>query len=580
MARWSAAGTAGAAAAVSLALGRAFGGVIPDVAWWPIMGVLGAGGLAAAELLERPRRQAVRSVSWTVAIIAAIPIVAATAVVVGALLASGEAWHQVASGRIELTRTDLLFDPAWFSALAGLAALAAAVVVDGRRWPSPARRDVLGALATLAVLVVVALLALPLGAVMVITLSTAAVLAALAWRSDRPRVGASATLGTLAVAGLWSVGPTSLELLAVAAAIVLGALAVIRGIELGDGALAGPGAALAAAAVVGEAVLVADALIDDPTWAWAVGSIVAAVAGVAVATSGFGRAMADRTATDFAGQLRRPAPSARPGSQDASAELGGTSREDRPPPPMAPTQGQTSGLRTGPLDAGSVAVGVASAMLLAGHVLAVVRVDAVSSGPATAPISLSLAVGAAALAGIAGSLRRVLASWWVWAVGATAEAVVLIWFRLAQAAMTVPEAYTLPIAIALGITAWLSARARRGGPARVPSWQLEGPALAMALAPAVLVALADPGAVRQIVGLVAGAAVLAVGAVMRRRAPIDVGSATLVALVLQGLLPYVADVPRWISFGLVGAVLVALGATFEQRRRDLHQARRHYAALR
>ena len=38
--------------------------------------------------------------------------------------------------------------------------------------------------------------------------------------------------------------------------------------------------------------------------------------------------------------------------------------------------------------------------------------------------------------------------------------------------------------------------------------------------------------------------------------------------------------PSWLIIGATGAFLLALGATFEQRRRQLHNTRARYAALR
>jgi hypothetical protein len=96
----------------------------------------------------------------------------------------------------------------------------------------------------------------------------------------------------------------------------------------------------------------------------------------------------------------------------------------------------------------------------------------------------------------------------------------------------------------------------------------------------VLVGLGDPGALRPLAGLVAGAAVLAVGAVTRRRAAVDVGTAAVLVLAVRHLGPVAADLPAWITLGLTGAVLLAIGATFEQRRRDLGEVRDRYRSLR
>lgn len=46
------------------------------------------------------------------------------------------------------------------------------------------------------------------------------------------------------------------------------------------------------------------------------------------------------------------------------------------------------------------------------------------------------------------------------------------------------------------------------------------------------------------------------------------------------LAPYAAGVPRWLSFGAVGAVLLVLGLRYERRRRDARQAAHRVATLR
>jgi hypothetical protein len=44
--------------------------------------------------------------------------------------------------------------------------------------------------------------------------------------------------------------------------------------------------------------------------------------------------------------------------------------------------------------------------------------------------------------------------------------------------------------------------------------------------------------------------------------------------------PVVEGLPRWISLGSVGLVLLAVGVTWEQRRRDVEATSRYLAALR
>lgn len=192
------------------------------------------------------------------------------------------------------------------------------------------------------------------------------------------------------------------------------------------------------------------------------------------------------------------------------------------------------------------------------------------------------------------------------AVVAVVEGLALTWWQLSLAGVTVLEAYTGPAALvllALGIRAELRVErgsARPAGPATgatgptdlghhgpvdgstadAGSWATVGPGLVLALAPTVLVGLGDPGLVRPLGGLVAGAVVLVLGAVTRRRAAVDVGLAVVVLLGLGQLAPVVGSLPNWVTLGATGLALVAVGATFEQRRRDLDEVKDRYASLR
>jgi hypothetical protein len=155
-----------------------------------------------------------------------------------------------------------------------------------------------------------------------------------------------------------------------------------------------------------------------------------------------------------------------------------------------------------------------------------------------------------------------------------------VWLQLASAGVTTAEAYSLPLAaVVLGaglfVDRWSEARGEH-----LESWLVEGPGLVVAFAPTVVLAFTDPGLVRPLGGLIAGALVLALGAVSGRKAPVDVGAAAVIVLGLRQLAPVMGDLPSWLIIGATGAFLLALGATFEQRRRQLHDTRARYAALR
>jgi hypothetical protein len=148
---------------------------------------------------------------------------------------------------------------------------------------------------------------------------------------------------------------------------------------------------------------------------------------------------------------------------------------------------------------------------------------------------------------------------------AVADLVVAAWIALAGADVTTPEAYTLPAAVGLLIVAL--PRVRAGA----PSWTAEGVGLAVALAPSAMVVVADPTAERLVLVVLAAALVTVLGTVVHRRAPFVIGATTL-AFVAVGLLgPDVLLLPRWLTLGTVGLVLLVVGATYEQRRRQARE---------
>jgi hypothetical protein len=73
---------------------------------------------------------------------------------------------------------------------------------------------------------------------------------------------------------------------------------------------------------------------------------------------------------------------------------------------------------------------------------------------------------------------------------------------------------------------------------------------------------------------------LAVGIGRRWTAPFLAGAGVLAVLAARHLGPVAEAVPRWISLGLLGAVLLAVAVTWESRRRDLAAAERYLGSLR
>ncbi|MEU7729082.1 hypothetical protein AB0B78_28180 [Streptomyces sp. NPDC040724] len=259
------------------------------------------------------------------------------------------------------------------------------------------------------------------------------------------------------------------------------------------------------------------------------------------------------------------------------------------------------------------AVGYATALLVAAAavtdlavvwwslpVLAVPALAAASGprlGGVRVPVEIAAAVaGALAVAlsaGRAGTLALVLALAGVvcagaavrrerravgWAAGALFAAAT--WVRLADAGVTMPEAYTLPVTVPALVVGFL----RRRRDPQASSWTAYGPGLAATLLPSLLVALEDRNWVRPLLLGLAALALTLVGAQRRLQAPLLLGGAVLAVVAVHELAPYVVQVagalPRWVPPALAGLLLLAVGATYEKRLRDARRLRDALGRLR
>ncbi|MDG5806766.1 hypothetical protein P9869_29715 [Streptomyces ossamyceticus] len=160
-------------------------------------------------------------------------------------------------------------------------------------------------------------------------------------------------------------------------------------------------------------------------------------------------------------------------------------------------------------------------------------------------------------------------------VGYAAAALLVLasWVRLAAWEVGSPEAYTLPVtvpALAVGLLR------RRRDPA-ASSWTAYGPGLAATLLPSLAAAWGDAHWPRPLLLGTATLALTFVGARHRLQAPLLLGGVTLTLVTLHELAPYIAQVvdalPRWAPPALAGLVLLAAGATYEQRLRDARRVR-------
>ena len=187
--------------------------------------------------------------------------------------------------------------------------------------------------------------------------------------------------------------------------------------------------------------------------------------------------------------------------------------------------------------------------------------DAVLRDWPHAAAGLAAAYGLVAVAYAALPHRRAVVAFGV--AGLTVGA----WVELAHAEMGTLEAYSVPLALLL-LAAGLWSRRELDG----RSWLTAGPGLAVGLLPSALLTIDDDGLARPLVAVVISAAVLAVGAWHRWQALVVLGAVAAAVVALAELGPMTLHLPRYLTLGATGIVLLALGARYEQRRADARQA--------
>ncbi|TXS14654.1 hypothetical protein EAO70_24660, partial [Streptomyces sp. adm13(2018)] len=198
------------------------------------------------------------------------------------------------------------------------------------------------------------------------------------------------------------------------------------------------------------------------------------------------------------------------------------------------------------------------------------------AAPRPAFLALTLALGGVVAAATAvRPERRRFASW-------TAAALFLLaaWVRLAAWEVTIPEAYTLPVTVPALAVGFL----RRRRDPEASSWAAYGPGLAATLLPSLVAAWTDPEWARPLALGLAALAVTLLGARFRLQALLVLGGAVLALDGLHELAPYVVQavgaLPRWLPPALAGLLLLAVGATYEQRLRDARRLRDRVARMR
>lgn len=142
--------------------------------------------------------------------------------------------------------------------------------------------------------------------------------------------------------------------------------------------------------------------------------------------------------------------------------------------------------------------------------------------------------------------------------------------------VAVVEAYSLPLAVLALVVGLVRLRRQPDS----PSWLTVGPAVSAGLLPSAFATVGDPSLIRPVVVLVVAAAAMMAGIALHWQAPVLTGALAACVVAVAQLAPYAVGLPRWVSFGAVGVVLLVLGLRYEQRRRDASHAVRWMAALR
>ncbi|MFF9851951.1 SCO7613 C-terminal domain-containing membrane protein [Streptomyces litmocidini] len=217
---------------------------------------------------------------------------------------------------------------------------------------------------------------------------------------------------------------------------------------------------------------------------------------------------------------------------------------------------------------------VALAVEVTGGAVGLLALGIAASRPAFLALTLALG-GVIAAATALRPERRRFASW-------TAAVLFLLatWVRLAVWDVTAPEAYTLPVSLPALVVGHL----RRRRDPEASSWTAYGPGLAVTLLPSLSAAWVDQEWARPLALGVAALAVTLLGARFRLQALLVLGGGVLALDGLHELTPYVVQVvgalPRWLPPALAGLLLLAVGATYEQRLRDARRLRARFGRMR
>jgi hypothetical protein len=165
-------------------------------------------------------------------------------------------------------------------------------------------------------------------------------------------------------------------------------------------------------------------------------------------------------------------------------------------------------------------------------------------------------------------------------ITAAASEVAAVWLLMSLGDIGLPEAYSVPFALFALFVGVLELRRHP----EMRSWLAYGPALVAGFLPSlVLVLTTDTTPLRRVLVIVAGVLTVAIGSLRREQAPVVVGTIVTATATLHELSRLGAVLP-WsvllILFLSTGALLVALGATYEKRRQNMARLRGAVARMR
>ena len=215
-----------------------------------------------------------------------------------------------------------------------------------------------------------------------------------------------------------------------------------------------------------------------------------------------------------------------------------------------------------------VEIGAAFSMLVAA--LAGVAAAPYSLGATWTAVYLTVAGAAVSVMSLLREDRRKLG----WLGGLLLAAA--SWIRLWDIGVETPEWYTLPTAVVLVIVGLLHLRTN---PAASTMTALS-PGLGLALVPSLLWVLWEPVTLRSALLGLACLAMVGAGVRMRWTAPVVFAATVGALVVLRHSTPIAEAVPRWALIASAGAILVAVGITWERRILEARAVAGYVRALR